>query len=117
MATVERTGHGAYPLVDQDGALVGIMTRGDLLESEAPSETPVIELARLDVVVARPGETVAVASRRMIAEGVDHLPVVTGGRLVGMCTRTDLVRAQSRVAAAERREDGWRPRLSSRPVR
>ncbi len=117
MATVERTGHGAYPLVDQDGALVGIIARGDLLESEAPSETPVIELARLDVVVVRPGETVAVASRRMIAEGVDHLPVVTGGRLVGMCTRTDLVRAQSRVAAAERREDGWLPRLSSRPVR
>jgi H+/Cl- antiporter ClcA/predicted transcriptional regulator len=117
MATVERTGHGAYPLVDGGGALVGIISRGDLLESEAASDTPVIELARRDVVVVRPGETVAVASRRMIAEGVDHLPVVAGGRLVGMCTRTDLVRAQSRAVAAERREDGWLPGLSRRQVR
>jgi H+/Cl- antiporter ClcA/predicted transcriptional regulator len=117
MATVERTGHGAYPLVDGGGALVGIISRGDLLESEAASDTPVIELARRDVVVVRPGETVAVASRRMIAEGVDHLPVVAGGRLVGMCTRTDLVRAQSRAVAAERREDGWLPGLARRQVR
>jgi H+/Cl- antiporter ClcA/predicted transcriptional regulator len=117
MATVERTGHGAYPLVDGGGALVGIISRGDLLESEAASDTSVIELARRDVVVVRPGETVAVASRRMIAEGVDHLPVVAGGRLVGMCTRTDLVRAQSRAVAAERREDGWLPGLARRQVR
>jgi hypothetical protein len=34
-----------------------------------------------------------------------------------MCTRTDLVRAQSRAVAAERREDGWLPGLARRQVR
>jgi H+/Cl- antiporter ClcA len=82
-----------------------------------PNSLMTEKLARRDVVVVRPGETVAVASRRMIAEGVDHLPVVAGGRLVGMCTRTDLVRAQSRAVAAERREDGWLPGLARRQVR
>ena len=43
----------------------------------------------------------------MLDEGVDHLPVLDGGRLVGMCTRTDVLRARHRAAAADQRQPGW----------
>ena len=39
---------------------------------------------------------VAVAAQRMIEHGVNRLPVVQSGRLVGIVTRADLVRAFAR---------------------
>ena len=47
----------------------------------------------------------------MLDEAVDHLPVVDDGRLVGICTRTDLLRARHRALAAERPEPGWISRV------
>jgi CBS domain-containing protein len=40
---------------------------------------------------------------RFVDEDVTHLPVVDeSGRLLGMCTRTDLLRAEARRPTAER---------------
>ena len=53
----------------------------------------------------------ATALQRMLEEGVDHLPVVDGGRLVGMCTRTDVLHTRRKVIEHERAQGGWVDRL------
>src|SRR5439155_12317363 len=64
----ERGGHGAYPVVGADGALVGIVARGDVLreeriEEEAAGGASVGDVASTDVVTIRPGEPVIAALR------------------------------------------------------
>ena len=47
----------------------------------------------------------------MVDDEVDHLPVLEDGRLIGICTRTDVLRARHRAVLAERSEPGWLARL------
>ncbi|MEA2691521.1 MAG: hypothetical protein QOJ16_908, partial [Acidobacteriota bacterium] len=57
------------------------------------------------------------ALERMLQEEVDHLPVVgEGGRLAGICTRTDVFKARRRQWELERRQPGWRPALKREAV-
>jgi H+/Cl- antiporter ClcA len=108
---LESGGHGAYPLVDDTGACAGIVTRGDLLAQEPPDEADVKEIAHADVVTVEPGDSLLTVLERITEDGVDHVPVVDGDRLVGICTRADLLRARSRYLEQERPQSGWRPRL------
>jgi H+/Cl- antiporter ClcA/predicted transcriptional regulator len=87
-------GHSAYPIVDPDGRCVGIVSRTDLLESNGDGRCCVVDVASTDVVFLSPEASVREALEVMVAEEVNHLPVVDAyGRLVGICTRTDMLRA------------------------
>ena len=101
-------GHSAYPVVDDDGRCIGMISRGDLLrEGDWDDNSPVSAVAASDVVTVRPTDTVSDALERMIEEQVDHLPVISDGRLVGICTRTDIMRARRTQFAHEHTEPGW----------
>jgi CBS domain-containing protein len=100
--------HSAYPLLDAEGRCVGIVTRGDLLRQSAGEADPVSEGASRDVVTVAPDDTVFAALHLLLEEGVEHLPVVEGGRLVGICTRTDVLRARRTQMELERPQPGWR---------
>ena len=100
--------HGAYPLVDAAGKCVGIVARGDLLSRPAGDAEPVTAVASLDVVSVTPEDTVFRALQLLLEEEVEHLPVISAGRLAGICTRTDVLRARRRQLENERREPGWR---------
>jgi CIC family chloride channel protein len=100
--------HGAYPLVDAAGKCVGIVARGDLLSRPAGDAEPVTAVASLDVVAVTPEDTVFRALQLLLEEEVEHLPVIAGGKLIGICTRTDVLRARRRQMENERREPGWR---------
>jgi H+/Cl- antiporter ClcA len=101
--------HTAYPLVDADGACVGIVTRTDLLEGQLGESEPVRDEASPDVATVAPDDLAIAALLCMAEEAVDHIPVVADGRLVGIVTRTDLLRANSRRLEHERPQPGWRP--------
>jgi CBS domain-containing protein len=110
-------GHGAYPVVNDEGTCVGIVGRGDLLLAEAPDDSPLAEVDAGDVVAVTPDTSVLEALHRMLEESVEHLPVVDdGGRLVGICTRTDILRVRQEQLRHERLEPGWRPRRRQPPV-
>jgi CIC family chloride channel protein len=100
--------HGAYPLVDGEGRCVGILARGDLMRRPAEDAEPVTAVASRDVVSVAPGDTVFRALQLMLEEEVEHLPVLVSGKLTGICTRTDVLRARRRQLESERREPGWR---------
>lgn len=100
--------HSAYPLVDADGRCIGIVARGDLLRQPMEDSEPVGAVASRDVVTVRPEDPVLLALRRMVEEGVEHVPVTApDGRLTGICTRTDVLRARRRQFELEKVQVGW----------
>lgn len=121
------------PVCDDAGAVVGVVSEGDILFKErgpietrggflgwlldSPSESELEkawartagEAMTSPPVTAAPFESASAAARRMTEEGVNRLPVVTmDGRLVGILTRADLIRAFVRpdhVIGAEIRDE------------
>ncbi|MFI5046831.1 MAG: chloride channel protein [Acidimicrobiia bacterium] len=105
---VTGTSHGAYPLVDGHDRCVGIVSRSDLLGEESAPGVPLSRIGSPDVVAVTPEDTLLTALERIVDEEVEHLPVLDAQRhVVGMCTRTDILRARSRYRAAEESQTGW----------
>jgi CIC family chloride channel protein len=101
--------HSAYPLVDEEHRCVGIVSRRDLLDPDARADMRVLEIASTDVVSVSPGDTLWTALERILDENVEHLPVVDPAcRILGICTRTDILRARARDRDAEQIQPGWR---------
>ena len=99
--------HSAYPLVNPDGRCVGIITRSDLLRADVAEDTPLSEVSSTQVVRVRRHDALLTALQKMLDERVDHLPVIEHGRLLGICTRTDVLRARHRRFLLERPQRGW----------
>src|SRR5206468_10294452 len=77
-----------------------------------------VDAAGRDVVSVESTAPLVNALELMIEEGLDHLPVVDGDRLVGICTRADVVGARADQLALERRQSGWlRPIVARRRPR
>jgi H+/Cl- antiporter ClcA/predicted transcriptional regulator len=105
-------GHSAYPLVDDEGHCVGIVSRNDLLVDESTRpDTPVDAVAAHDIVSVASSASLDDALQILLEEGVEHLPVIDGDALVGICTRTDIIGARRAQWLRERPEPGWRPRF------
>ena len=94
--------------VIQDGALVGIVTDSDL--HSVVSRHPTLgRSARilLNHVMAKPVFTVAPddtlehAAKIMLENGISGLPVMDGGRLMGMITESDIFEAFNEVMGTE----------------
>lgn len=116
---VER-GVSGLPVCDADGTVVGVLSEADLLVKQggAPERSGGLfawlvdtasapDLAKLRAHTAGEAMTapaitveshspVSEAARTMVSLGVNRLPVVADGRLVGIVTRADLVRLFTR---------------------
>jgi CBS domain-containing protein len=95
---------GVGSAVVLDGCrLIGILTERDLLEAVAgrvhTSEARVREWMTVDPVTASEEMTTDDAIRTMIDNGFRHLPVVVGGRTVGVVSLRELMRAALQVDA------------------
>jgi len=99
-------GHGAYPIVDGDDRLRGIVGRGDILGNDCGDDEPLMSHASSDVVTVSATDRAQTALRLMIDESVEHLPVVSEGKLIGICTRTDLLKVRQRQLQHEQRDPG-----------
>ncbi len=112
---VAHSTHSAFPIADDDAHVVGIVSRGDLLDDVDPA-APVTEVAAGDVVTISANTPLQAALSTMVEAGVDHLPVVEEGRLVGICTRTDVLTVRARQLEHERLEHGWLGRRRQAPL-
>ncbi|MEX2293413.1 MAG: chloride channel protein [Acidimicrobiales bacterium] len=105
--------HGAYPIVDGDGTLVGIISRGDVLRDDCDDCESLIDRAASQVVTVTSTATAQTALRIMVDEDIEHVPVVDSDHhLLGVCTRTDLLKVRRRQLELERRQDGLTSRLT-----
>jgi CBS domain-containing protein len=102
-----------YPVVDAEGQLTGVLTRGDLQKflQEHPAEgdgRPLVELVRTNPAKAYPDEPLRVVVYRMAETGLTRLPVVDRGderKLVGIVSLNDLLKARIRSLEDERRRE------------
>ena len=115
-------GISGVPVVDLDGTVLGVVSEADLLVKEqgadaihhrplarffgesSESRAQLVKLGALTAGDAMTSPPITISSARaiheaaaiMTARGVNRLPVVDDGRLVGVVSRADLVRAYVR---------------------
>ena len=85
------------PVVEK-GKLVGIVCQSDILkklkeEARNLQDLIVKDVMVEDVVTMPPTESVVEAARMMIEKQINRIPVVENNAVVGIVTRTDIVRA------------------------
>jgi CBS domain-containing protein len=117
------------PVVIGGGEVIGVLSEADIvakasggtshggllswlfapeIEGEKVAARTVSEAMSSPALTISPTRPVHEAARRMISEGVNRLPVVEDGKLVGILTRADIVRAFTRddsELATEIRDD------------
>ena len=108
---------GTLPVVDSEGALVGILSEHDLLghetaegltrgirDADTALAAPISSIMTRKVVVATEEDELADVAALMVKHRVKHLPVVRDRSVVGVISRLDLVKAMlspGPVAGAE----------------
>ncbi|HEX4086115.1 MAG TPA: chloride channel protein [Chthoniobacteraceae bacterium] len=117
----EVSAYQAWPLLDAEGRIAGIITRGDLhraLEKPEGAALTLIEAGSRNVVVAYPDETVHDAVARMLAHGIGRLPVASRenpSRLIGFLSRNNLLAIRLKRHRQEtERVAGWLARPAAR---
>ena len=89
---------GALVAVDPGPRPVGILSERDVVRAAVRDESvfglTVSQLMTRDVIVGVPGDDLAAVGHTMIQRHIRHLPVVEGGKLIGMVSIGDVVKAQ-----------------------
>jgi H+/Cl- antiporter ClcA/CBS domain-containing protein len=110
LTAIEDGAHHAYPVVDEAGRPVGLVSRSDALDwaleerdGDAAEGTLGERVSDADLAVVHPGDVVSHALDVMLAAGQGRLPVTDpqSGRLVGLLTRKDLLQVRATVVRAE----------------
>lgn len=118
---LDERGISGVPVVDEADTVVGVLSEADivvkaggeshrtkllgwLLESDLGLDdkihaTTVGEAMSAPAVTIRSDRPIHEAAKLMATEGINRLPVVDGGRLVGIVTRADVVHAFTRTDA------------------
>jgi CIC family chloride channel protein len=97
--------HQGFPVLDDQGLLVGVLTRRDLLDPGKRGDLMLGQIIQRPPMVAYEDSSLREAADHMLSAGVGRLPVVTRAeprRVVGMLTRSDLLGAHDQRLAAER---------------
>lgn len=90
---------GAMVVMDETDHVAGILSERDVVRAVAEGgpaalNRPVSDFMSADVVFADPSETVDVLLSRMTDRRIRHLPVCREGRLLGIVSIGDLVKAK-----------------------
>ena len=93
-------------LVIEDNELIGIFSERDyarkvILKGRSSADTPVRDIMSSPVVTVTPEDSVETCMRVCTERRIRHLPVVEGGKVVGVLSIGDLVKA---VIDAQSRE-------------
>ena len=98
IALLSRFNIGGLVVVDDAREIIGIITERDIIRQAAKSETlfaePIHDVMTTDVVVATPDDEVESVARTMTERHFRHLPIMDQGKLIGMVSIGDVVKAQ-----------------------
>jgi chloride channel protein, CIC family len=112
LRTDHRQEQRLLPVVNVEGQLVGVLTRGDISQrmeqnGDEASGCPIGGLARTNAVEAYPDEPLRVVVYRMAEKGFTRMPVVerTTKKFLGLVSLNDLLKARTRHLEEERRRE------------
>lgn len=96
---------GALPVCDDAGHLRGMLTDRDVVlrctaSGSDPKSVKIREIMTRGLVTTTPNSEVDAAAKQMSADQIRRLPVVDGGRLVGMLSLCDMARHCDMEAAS-----------------
>jgi CBS domain-containing protein len=96
---------GSLVVVDDNEKLVGMVTERDMLRkiimtSKNPKQTDVSQIMSSPLVACNPKMDVEDAAKFMLQKDIKRLPVVEEGKLIGIVTFTDIMRAQPQIMIA-----------------
>ncbi len=100
--------HQGFPIVDESGAVVGLLTRRDLLAPGRPDCHLLRDLIQRPAVVAWETSSLREVADLMVHQRVGRIPLIAAdgsGRLVGILSRSDLLAAHEVRLDAGRRAD------------
>ena len=120
---MRRWGHEGFPVVQSDGGrdqLLGVLTRreADRAIDHGLGELPVQRFMRAGQVTVTPDDSIATLRKRMIESNWGQVPVVDNGQIIGIVTRTDLIKLWDEANLPDRRaaEISQRLRRALNPV-
>ncbi|MBW2368834.1 MAG: CBS domain-containing protein [Deltaproteobacteria bacterium] len=92
---LRQRGCTGMPVVNASEGLVGVLSRRDFhgrIKKEAQLNSPVKAFMSRDIVTIEPGKSPVNAARLMIKHDIGRLPVVENGKIIGILTRSDVMR-------------------------
>jgi tRNA nucleotidyltransferase (CCA-adding enzyme) len=104
---MQRTGHEGFPVVE-GGQVVGLLTRRavDRAMGYGIGHQTVRQIMEAGEYTVRPGDSIEVLQQRMMQSGWGQIPVVDDqNNLIGIVTRTDLIKHWGQRPDDGRRED------------
>lgn len=104
---MRRIGHEGFPVVD-GGRVVGLLTRRqvDRALDHNMGEIPVRDLMTAGEITLRPHDSIMTLEKRMVESGWGQIPVIDDhGALIGIVTRTDLIKHWARIHPARPAEE------------
>ena len=89
---------GVLVVVDGTGGPIGILSERDIVRALARTETilgeAVASIMTREVIIGVPQDDLVVVGTTMTERHIRHLPIVEGGRLVGIVSIGDVMKAQ-----------------------
>lgn len=97
---IQKTGHLGYPVVE-NGKIIGIITLSDInsIPEEDRTKLKVEEVMSKKPIVISPDDNLEDALKLLIKNDIGRLPVVENEKLVGIITRSDIMRAHAKELA------------------
>jgi H+/Cl- antiporter ClcA len=113
------TSHQGFPVLDEGGVLIGVLTRRNLLDPKTGGETRIRDLIGRPPSYVYDDLTLRDAADHMVRHDVGRLPVVSreARRVVGIVTRSDLLRAHRRRLVERDGEVAWTRGENGKSVR
>ena len=89
---------GALVVIDDGRRPIGILSERDVVRTAVKNEAVftllVSQLMTRDLVLGTPGDDLGAVGSTMVTRRIRHLPILDGGKLVGIVTIGDIVKAQ-----------------------
>ncbi len=97
---IQKTGHLGFPVTEKD-RLVGIITLSDItrIPDDKRVNLRVEDVMNRNVISVTPDDNLEDALKILIKNDIGRLPVVDNGRLVGIITRSDIMKAHAKELA------------------
>jgi CIC family chloride channel protein len=95
---IKDTNHRGFPVLSNDGKLIGIVTREDINRAlkKGDADSEVQKIMTTDIIVCFPNESLKTALHKMAKRNIGRIPVVTRENrehLIGIMTRKSLINA------------------------